>query len=192
MRLRLLLILLLPFLLIYCGPNPDEIVRTENRKFNESSRRDDARVREAVDQIKEDSRLIAQGKYQAQSAGQTIDNEVTASSTPAASATQAEPSATVPASTQPTRSSPAGSYNYVIQLASLPSAARANQVVETWKGRGYTNIEVSDSRNANTGAVTYRVRLIGFGGFSVAKREADVIKERYAADIWIVNANREP
>ena len=161
-----------------CGPDPDEIVKLENKKLTDLEPVEAVKVEEAMSRIRYESEIIAKGgALPVSSDSVTTDTTV---SEPVAQAPQPAPSPTprpTPAST-PAPATTQGGVPHHIQLGAFISADGAKATAELWEKRGFPNVIHMENPNATT-EYRYVVRLTGFQGYSAAYAESQRINTQF-------------
>ena len=148
-------ILFLLLMVAACGPDPDEIIKQENKKLTDLEAVEAAKVEEALSRIRNESEIIARGGVlPAQQDSISTDTVMAAA-----------------ASTQ-------GSFPHQVQLGAFTSAEGAKSTADTWIARGLTNVIHMENPNATT-EYRYVVRLTGFQGYAAALAESKKINSQY-------------
>ncbi len=154
MRHTALSIVLIGFVL-GCGPDPDEIVKAENKKLSDMAATESVRIEEALNRIRAESELIAKGG--------TVDAMTTAA--------DIQPDTTVFDPTPVT-------FPHEIQVGAYKTEAAASASVSQWKANGFTNVTSIENTSAKT-AYRYVVRLTGYSGYRSTLTESDRINREY-------------
>lgn len=173
-----------PFLLMMlmlaaaCGPDPDEIVKAENKKLTDMEPVEAAKVEEAMGRIRYESEIIAKGGV-LPAAPDSVSADTSA--TVSAKVTPVAPAQTPVQAPKP-KPAPVtavvGDFPHHIQVGAFTSADGAKAAAELWEKRGFANAIAMENPNATT---MYRhvVRLTGFNGYSAALTESNRINETY-------------
>jgi cell division septation protein DedD len=167
-----------------CGPDPDEIVKTENKKLTELEPVEAAKVEEAMSRIRFESEIIAKGGVlpSAPDTLATDSSTVTESApAPAPAPRPAAPVRTAPVRTQSaTTTSPetGNEFPHHIQVGAFTNEDGAKSAAAMWEKRGFANVISMENPNATT-VYKYVVRLTGYTGYAKALAESNRINETY-------------
>lgn len=163
-----------------CGPDPDEIIKLENKKLTDLEPVEAAKVEEAMSRIRTESEIIAKGGVlPAVADSAATDTSITDLVEPAASVPTPAP-APAPVAQRPTPRPAAseGGVPHQIQLGAFTSADGAKATAELWEKRGFPNVIHMENPAATT-EYRYVVRLTGFQGYSAAFAESQRINTQF-------------
>lgn len=169
MRHSILSILLIGFV-VGCGPDPDEIVRAENKKLSDMAAAESAKIEEALNRIRTESEWIAKGG--------TVDVVTTAA------ALQPDTTAAVPVSVAPSQvATPVADstpipFHHHIQLGAFTTETAAAASASQWEANGFTNVTFFENPRATT-AYRYVVRLTGYSGYRSTLNESERINRQF-------------
>lgn len=150
-----------------CGPDPDEIVKQENKKLTDLEPVEAVKVEEAMSRIRFESEIIAKGGVL----------PTPQDSIPADTMVAAEEPASAPA-TAPVATSTQGSIPHQVQLGAFTTAEAAKSTADIWEARGYSNVIHMENPNATT-EYRFVVRLTGFQGYSAAFAESQKVNSQF-------------
>jgi cell division septation protein DedD len=168
-----------------CGPNPDDIVKEENKKLTDLEPVEAVKVEEAMSRIRYESEIIAKGgvlptqqdTIPADTMGAAEEPATAPVSAPAATpATTPRPAQTP--STVATTAANQRSFPHQIQLGAFTTAEAAKSTADIWETRGYSNVIHMENPNATT-EYRFVVRLTGFQGYSAAFAESQKINTQF-------------
>lgn len=172
MTMRSAAVVMMMVLVAGCGPDPDEIVKAENKKLTELEPVEAAKVEEAMSRIRYESEIIAKGGV--------LPTLPDSTSTDSIAAAQPEPVRNPEPRTTPPPPNPAanGEFPHHIQVGAFTSAEGAQAAAEVWEKRGFANAIAMENPNATT---VYRhvVRLTGYSGYVVALEESKRINQSF-------------
>ncbi len=157
-----------------CGPDPDEIVNSENKKLADLQNIENVKVEEAMAQIRKESEIIAKGGVLPTKA----DTAAPAQPTPAA----ADPAPTTQKPAAQTASIP-----HHIQVGAFTTLDGAKTQSEAWKSNGFSNVTYFENPNATT-IYKFVVRLTGYDGYSAALNESERINKQYGIRSYPIQA----
>lgn len=159
---------------VACGPDPDEIVKQENKKLTDLEPVEAVKVEEAMNRIRYESEIIAKGGVLPASADTLTADSVVAQ--PVAQEPQPAPTATPRPTPAPTTTQ--GGVPHHIQLGAFTTADGAKATAELWEKRGFPNVIHMENPNATT-EYRFVVRLTGFQGYSAAYAESQRINTQF-------------
>jgi len=165
-------ILFLLLMVAACGPDPDEIIKQENKKLTDLEAVEAAKVEEALSRIRNESEIIARGGVL------PAQQDSISTETVLAAAAAAVAPAPAPAPAPATAAATQGSVPHQVQLGAFTSAEGAKSTADTWVARGLTNVIHMENPNATT-EYRYVVRLTGFQGYEAALAESKKINSQY-------------
>lgn len=177
MMMRHTVFLMLLMLAASCGPDPDEIVKAENKKLTDLEPVEAAKVEEAMSRIRYESEIIAKGGVlpaAPDSVSEDTSAAVSAKATPVAPAQRPAPAP----KPKPGPTTAVGDFPHHIQVGAFTSAEGAKAAAELWEKRGFANAVAMENPNAST-AYRHVVRLTGFNGYSAALTESNRINQTY-------------
>lgn len=168
-----------------CGPDPDEIVKQENKKLTDLEPVEAVKVEEAMSRIRFESEIIAKGGV-LPTQQDTIPADTMVAADEPASAPASAPAATPATTPRPARatstatttSATQGSFPHQVQLGAFTSAEAAKSTADIWEARGYSNVIHMENPNATT-EYRFVVRLTGFQGYSAAFAESQKINSQF-------------
>lgn len=161
-----------------CGPDPDEIVKAENKKLTDLEPVEAAKVEEAMSRIRYESEIIAKGGV-LPAAPDSVSADTTAS-VPANPAPVASTQAPAPApKPKPVPApTPAGDFPHHIQVGAFTSEEGAKAAAGIWEKRGFANVVHMENPGTTT-IYKHVVRLTGYSGYTAALAESNRINETY-------------
>lgn len=180
MMMRQTVLILSMMMAAACGPDPDEIVKAENKKLTDLEPVEAAKVEEAMSRIRYESEIIAKGGVlpaAPDSVTEDTSSTVSAKTTPVAQ-TQATAPAPKPKPAPITAAASAGDFPHHIQVGAFTSADGAKAAAEIWEKRGFANVVHMENPNAST-VYKHVVRLTGYPGYSTALTESNRINQTY-------------
>jgi cell division septation protein DedD len=164
MRHSLLSILLIGFM-VGCGPDPDEIVKAENKKLSDLAAAESAKIEEALNRIRTESEWIAKGG--------TVDVVTTAADLqPDTTVAPAPVVANVTAEATPV------TFPHQIQLGAFTNETAAAASASQWEANGFTNVTFFENPDATT-AYRFVVRLTGYSGYRSTLTESERINRQF-------------
>ncbi len=153
-----------------CGPDPDEIVKAENKKLSDMAATESAKIEEALNRIRNESELIAKGG--------TVDVVTTAADIqPDTTVSVTQPVVVVPIEAPVVEQTPSA-FPHHIQLGAFTSEAGAVASVSQWKANGFTNVTFFENTSATT-AYRFVVRLTGYSGYRSTLTESERINRQF-------------
>lgn len=148
-----------------CGPDPDEIVKRENKKLSDLEAAEAVRVEEVMGRIREESEMIAKGGV-LPARRDSMAKDTLVAAVPA------------PVSRQSNAPAERETIPHHIQLGAFTSPVGAKTEAEAWQKRGFANVIHLENPNAQT-EYRFVVRLTGFTGYSSAFAESQRINTQY-------------
>jgi cell division septation protein DedD len=175
MMMRRTVIVMSMMLAAACGPDPDEIVKAENKKLTDLEPVEAAKVEEAMSRIRYESEIIAKGGVLPAEPDSVAEDTI-----PAAAAATSTPVAPAPApKPKPVQTTAVeGNFPHHIQVGAFTTAEGAKAAVELWEKRGFANAIAMENPNATT-VYKHVVRLTGYNGYSMALAESNRINTTY-------------
>lgn len=158
-----------------CGPDPDEIVKAENKKLTDLEPVEAAKVEKALSRIRYESEIIAKGGVLPAEPDSVAEGTI-----PAAAAAASTPVAPTPVpKPKPLKTTASeGNYPHHIQVGAFTTAEGAKAAVELWEKRGFANAIAMQDPNA-TSIYKHVVRLTGYNGYSMAFAESNRINTTF-------------
>lgn len=161
-------------ILTSCGPDPDELVRNENRKLADMASAEASKAEGVMARIRYDAELIAKGETPQSTL--TADSVMDLTTTPVS---EVEPATSAAIEPEPVPSTvPVATGTFSVQVGAFTDMASARRAAETWVARGYANTLAMENPRATT-LYRYVVRIPGFSGYRATVSEAEKINREY-------------